>query len=104
MTIRVRRTTPSRLTGTGARSARSVHRLATLPAAQRHYLPRQSLCGPPGALRLRKPLALIDSWEFSHASMADDPHPPRIFVTDKEADPVVCAVAAVDWVFNQLGE
>jgi predicted Rossmann-fold nucleotide-binding protein len=26
-------------------------------------------------LRLRKPLALIDSWEFSHASMADDPLP-----------------------------
>jgi len=56
------------------------------------------------ALRLRKPLALIDSWEFSHASIADDPYPLRIFVADKEAEPVVCAVAAIDWIFTQLGE
>jgi uncharacterized protein (TIGR00725 family) len=55
------------------------------------------------ALRLRKPLALIDSWEFTHASMAADP--PRLFtaprlVTDDAAD---AAEAAVDWIFGQLG-
>jgi hypothetical protein len=68
------------------------------------------------ALRLSKPLALIDSWEFSHASMSDDPDPPRLFtaprlpthsatnLVERDAHAVKSAVAAVDWIFDQLGE
>jgi uncharacterized protein (TIGR00725 family) len=64
------------------------------------------------ALRLRKPLALIDSWEFAHASMTTDPDPPHFFTvpllaadsaTDS-AHAAKSAAAAVNWVFNQLGE
>jgi uncharacterized protein (TIGR00725 family) len=68
------------------------------------------------ALRLRKPLALIDSWEFAHASMTTDPDPPRFLtvprlVTDsatdfakRDAHAVKSATVAVNWVFDQLGE
>ena len=67
------------------------------------------------ALRLRKPLALIDSWKFNHASMTSDPEDlPRIFVAPcllapgsdadaAEADAVKNATEAVEWLFNQLG-
>jgi uncharacterized protein (TIGR00725 family) len=68
------------------------------------------------ALRLRKPLALIDSWEFAHASMTADPDPPRFFAVPhlaadsasdfarSDAHAVESAAAAVNWVFDQLGE
>jgi uncharacterized protein (TIGR00725 family) len=68
------------------------------------------------ALRLRTPLVLIDSWEFAHASMAADPDPPRFLtvpglaadsVTDaatRDAHAAGSAAAAVNWVFDQLGE
>jgi uncharacterized protein (TIGR00725 family) len=66
------------------------------------------------ALRLRKPLALIDSWEFTHVSMTADPDPPHLFTAprlnadgaadaaQREAHAVTSAAAAVDWVFDQL--
>lgn len=68
------------------------------------------------ALRLRKPLALIDSWEFGHASMTTNSDPPRIFTVprlaadsatdgaERAAHAATSAVAAVNWVFDQLGE
>jgi uncharacterized protein (TIGR00725 family) len=66
------------------------------------------------ALRLRRPLALIDSWEFGHASMTTDPDPPRLFTVprlgvntdgaEREAYAANSAAAAVNWVFGQLGE
>ena len=68
------------------------------------------------ALRLRKPVALIDSWEFGHASMTTDPDPPRFFTvprlaadgaTDRaepDAHGAESAAAAVNWIFGQLGE
>jgi uncharacterized protein (TIGR00725 family) len=66
------------------------------------------------ALRLRRPLALIDSWEFNHASMATDPDPPHLFTAprpvghsasdaEREAHAVRSATAAVDWILDQLG-
>ena len=66
------------------------------------------------ALRLRKPLALIDSWEFTHASTKEDPDPPRLFTAprlgarsmsdaERQAHAVRSATAAVDWIFDQLG-
>ena len=52
MTIRVRRTTPPRLTlGPAPDQPGPCAGSPRLPAAQRHYLPRQSLCGPPGQRR-----------------------------------------------------
>ncbi len=54
------------------------------------------------ALRLGKTLALIDSWEFRHASMTTDL--PRIFVADGTAEIVENATDAVDWIFHQLGK
>jgi uncharacterized protein (TIGR00725 family) len=68
------------------------------------------------ALRLRKPLALIDSWEFGHASMTTDPDPPLLFTVPRlaahgatdsaehDAHAAESAAAAVNWVFDQLGE
>jgi uncharacterized protein (TIGR00725 family) len=68
------------------------------------------------ALRLGKPLALIDSWEFGHASMTSDPDPPRIFTVprlaadgaidgaERDAHAAESAAAAVTWIFEQLGE
>jgi uncharacterized protein (TIGR00725 family) len=35
------------------------------------------------ALRLRKPLALIDSWEFTHTSMTDSSNPPHLFTAPR---------------------
>ena len=67
------------------------------------------------ALRLARPLALIDSWEFGHASMAADPAPPRLFTVprlaadsaadgaQREAHAAQSAAAAVNWVFDELG-
>lgn len=66
------------------------------------------------ALRLRKPLALIDSWDFTHASMTEGPDPPRRFIAprlvgsgasdaESEAHAVKSATAAVEWVLDQLG-
>jgi len=67
------------------------------------------------ALRLRKPLALIDSWEFTHPSMTAGPDPPRLFTAprlaaigaadgaERDAHAVKSAAAAVDWIFGQLG-
>ena len=68
------------------------------------------------ALRLRRPLALIDSWEFGHASMTTDPDPPRLFTVprlaadsapdsaERDAHAARSAAAAVNWVFDQLGD
>ena len=53
------------------------------------------------ALRLHRPLALIDSWEFNHASMAADA--PLLFMTSRRDDPLENAIAAVDWISAQLG-
>jgi uncharacterized protein (TIGR00725 family) len=64
------------------------------------------------ALRLHKPLALIDSWEFSHPCMAADPATfftaPRLAADSaqdaaaRDAHAVASATAAVDWIFEQL--
>lgn len=66
------------------------------------------------ALRLRRPLALIDSWEFSHTSMTTDLYPPRLFTAprlvadsisdaEREAHAIESATAAVNWILDQLG-
>ena len=68
------------------------------------------------ALYLHKPLALIDSWEFTHASINTDPSSTRFFTVPHDAADSTMAPAkrdahaaksaadAVNWVFDQLGE